>query len=94
MLRLLVVCCLLSAIIWQCKALGESCVLRTDDKRNVPGDCQEFKECTEVWRRNEDHGIRPQFCRNGRRQQIVCCPLPEIPTPRIILDRISAQSIF
>ena len=93
MLRLLVVYCFLSAIIWECKSIDESCDL-TENGQTVPGICINIRYCPDLLTLIRVHGHKVKWCPNGKKMQIVCCPKKvDIKIP-IVPKTISAQSIY
>ena len=68
-----------------CNNVGDSCEI---DRIN--GRCMLIKDCPEVLKSYQRHGVQPTFC--DRRARSICCPIPEVFESRIQIERISAES--
>ena len=94
MFRLLVVYCFLSAIIWECKSENETCEYIKDNGDREPGLCKKLNDCPMLKKLFTTHSIIPEWCLNGRKKRITCCPFPAKGPGRPHNNGTSAQSIF
>ena len=93
MLKVLVVYCFLSAIIWEGKSEIQSCNYLNEGETE-PGRCITQDDCEELQRRARHYDTQLQLCDSNRRQNLICCPFSEVVPPRSFSNRTSAQSIY
>ena len=94
MFRLLVVYWFLSTKIWECNSQSVKCDFINDDKVTTPGTCIKLNDCAVVKQRFKEHNTVTEWCPNGRKKRIVCCPFPEEVKVRSHSIRTSVKSKF